>query len=524
MKTKHTLFYTLLFNFFIHGGTAFAQPYIEWEFTHGILEQDEEAEDMILLDDGTYVTAGFISTDFGTLTYDAYVIKWDDDGGILWERSYGGTGNEQAYSIAKTDDGFVLVGFASSTDGDVGENKGQEDVWVLKIDENGDVIWSKVLGGSERDGSYDVAVLDDGSMIIAGYTNSSNQDINPTDYKGGEDAWLVKLDESGNVIWQKTYGGSDNDVARTMSYNADLQQLVIAGFSESIDGDLINNKGKKDIWVWTIHPENGELIWQKNYGGSEDDYGIDIIWTADNDLVFIANISSDDGDVSDYIGAEDVWVVRLDASGNLQWESTFGNPGLDAPKQVLQNMAGDLIVLGVTFDWLIAPPNFLYDLLMVKLDAASGAEMWDTRLGGKGYDFGNAIVQVGDNRYLVAGYSDSLILGDSDKDSVHGADDLWVLQLHEAPTGIQQNLHFTTTVMPTLTTDWLKINLQSPMVGNFQWTLYDKAGRIVHFKKNTCFASDCSDWIEMQGLPTGIYFLEICQQGECATTKVMKTK
>lgn len=182
---------------------------------------------------------------------------------IEWQKTFGGTGNEEAFEIKKTNDnGFIAVGTTTSNDGNVSGNHGMTDAWVTKFDNSGNLQWQKTLGGSNIDGMRSVQQTTDGGYIAAGYTNSADGDI--TANQGLNDLWVVKLDNSGNIQWQKTFGGTKDDTGNNIQQTNDGGYIVI-GNAESTDGDITENQGQSDLWFIKLDA-TGNMQWQKTYG------------------------------------------------------------------------------------------------------------------------------------------------------------------------------------------------------------------------------------------------------------------
>ena len=184
---------------------------------------------------------------------------------IEWERSYGGSSGDFARAIQQTaDGGYIVVGFSHSQDGDVTENHGKFDFWIVKLNLKGNIVWQKSLGGSRADTAHSVQQTTDGGYIVAGYSNSDDGDV--SGHRGMYDYWVIKLDAEGNLIWQRTLGGKGMDMATSVQQTKDGGYIAI-GFSYSDDGDVSGNHGDSDYWVVKLNGE-GDIIWQKSLGGS----------------------------------------------------------------------------------------------------------------------------------------------------------------------------------------------------------------------------------------------------------------
>ena len=183
-------------------------------------------------------------------------------------------------------------------------NHGFFDFWVVKTDGNGVLQWQKCLGGSFDDRATSVYVTGDGGCIVAGYTSSTNGDV--TVMQGYDDFWVVKLNAQGNIIWQKSLGGTDLDRAFSVIETSD-GSIVVAGQTYSTNGNVFGLQGGSDIWVVKLSPFGGSLIWQKCLGGNSYEDAWSIQQTADGGFIVAGGTNSTSGQVSGNQGAQDFW-------------------------------------------------------------------------------------------------------------------------------------------------------------------------------------------------------------------------
>ena len=279
---------------------------------------------------------------------DFWVVKLNGTGVIQWENSYGGELNEYLYGMQPTPDGgYVLAGCTQSVGGQVSGNHGGQDYWVVKINSTGTLQWQKCLGGSNDDFAYGVAVCADGTLIVNGYTTSN--DGNVTGYHGAEDMWVVKLDAGGNVLWQHCLGGSGQDVGWAVVATAD-GGCVAAGYAQSSDGDVVGNHGVGDMWAVSLSSSTGAIRWQGCYGGSSNEFAYNIAATADGGYLLAGSTNSNDGEVTCY-DADSYqmgWVVKTNGTGVLQWETVLGGDFYDEEHSVQPTPDGGAIVGGYT--------------------------------------------------------------------------------------------------------------------------------------------------------------------------------
>jgi hypothetical protein len=256
---------------------------------------------------------------------DGWIIRVDQNGNKLWQVAIGGSGMDEALSVWEMSSYYYVVGNTRSNDGDFNNNKGGQDVWILKLSMNGSKVWLKTFGGTLDDAGMAIQPTSDGNFIIAGYTSSSDGDI--TGNHGGKDALLIKIDADGNKIWSKTFGGTQDDVANSISL---IGGFVFTGYTLSNDGDVLGNHGGTDAWMVKTD-NNGNKVWSRCFGGTQNDVGTFVTGTSEGTYVMAGNTYSNDGDVSGNHGGQDGWLVRANPNdGSIALTKTFGGIQNDA--------------------------------------------------------------------------------------------------------------------------------------------------------------------------------------------------
>ncbi len=261
-------------------------------------------------------------TCFGqTVPFDWLIMEVDNLGDSVWKKTYGGSGTEYCNGMVPTEDkGYIVAGYTSSTDGDISHLKGVADIWVVRLDSVGNIVWEKTYGGSETDGAESIVRTFDGNYLIGGWSGSADGDRN-FNY-GITDAWLIKIDGQGNLLWQKSYGGSSVETAAKIVQTSD-SGFVVAGWSKSDDIDLSQNSGEEDVWIFKID-QTGNLQWQKSFGGSNTDEAEAVACSKEGGYMIVATTESNDGDVVGHHGATDIWAIKLTDSGTLEWQRPIG--------------------------------------------------------------------------------------------------------------------------------------------------------------------------------------------------------
>ncbi len=290
---------------------------ITWSKTYGSSTRDE-AYDIRETFDGGYVMIGRtlgkadgdVSYVYSASKYDYWVVKLRADGSLEWEKTYGGAETDDPGAIRQTaDSGYILVGYANSSDGVATVNKGGSDFWVIKIDKAGTLEWQKSFGGTGADIATDVVQAKDGGYVVVGNTNSQDGDINAF-LHGNVEYWVLKLDDTGRLEWQRILGGTGNDYPRAIERVDD--GYLISGYSASKDGDVTNgyHTSGNDAWIVKLD-EAGTLLWEKSAGGTGNDMGHSVHPTPDGGCIVAGQTQSTDGNVWNHNGGIDMFIVKL---------------------------------------------------------------------------------------------------------------------------------------------------------------------------------------------------------------------
>lgn len=405
---------------------------IDQVFTYGGSLNDS-FQSVAKTNDGGYVVLGYSqSNDFdiqdkSDTSFNFWVTRFSSQHAIIWSKTYGGSSDDRGSDIVATaDGGFAILGYNSSNDGDATTNAGLRDFWILKIDAAGTILWQNSFGFSGSDFGISLMATKDNGLLLSGVldvTASGGQgNSRPVAKHAGGDFWIIKLAQNGTKEWTRYFGGSFTDTAFGVA-ETDTNDYIIVGSSDSNDVDITSNRGTYDFWVIRIDA-GGSLVWEKSFGGSEIDEARGITTTLDGNFLIVGDTRSSDVDVSENNGVADLWLVKIDGSGNLLWEKSIGGANFDSARSIAPSLQNGYLISGSsrssTSDFNNQGQN---DAWILEVDE-SGNVRWQKSVGGSEIDVfydaiqlnENCIVAVGDSRSsdaditLNKGFSDGLLV------------------------------------------------------------------------------------------------------------------
>ena len=339
---------------------------------------------------------------------------------IQWEQNYGGTGRELLLAMQQTSDGgYVMGGLSYSSDTDVGDNNGSSDFWLVKTDAVGNIEWEQNYGGPDWDFLFSLEQANDGGYILAGQTHADGGDV--SQFNAINDYWVVKTDPLGNIEWEQSYGGSMLDFLGSVIQTTDGGYLL-GGETLSDDGNISQNNGDFDCWLVKIDAL-GNIQWEQNYGGTDSERLLfnSIEQTVDGGYIMAATSRSTDGDVSQNLGGDDFWLVKIDALGSIEWEQTYGDSFSENLNTARQTADGGYILAGSVYSITTQSSN----AKVIKTDNMGNVE-WEQEYGGSNDDKFCVLEITEDSGYLLGGWTQS---SDGDFADSYGEADFWLVKI-----------------------------------------------------------------------------------------------
>lgn len=381
--------------------------------------------------------------DPGGFTDDFWVVKIDSLGIKQWDKRFGGTADDYMHSLKQTSDGGYLFGgyTLSGISGDKSEPSwGGHDIWIVKIDSIGNKQWDKRYGGTSNDDLYQLILTTDGGYLLGGFTTSDSSGDMTQHSWGGTDYWIVKIDSTGNKQWDKRFGGSGSDYLFSVIQTNDGGFMLGGESNSEISGDKTEanwdtSGSTDDYWIVRIDM-NGNKLWDKRYGGTKDDYFSSIEQTNDGGYILGGiSISDIDGDKTQpSLGLFDYWIIKVDSSGNKQWDKRFGGNDEETLSSVSQTIDGGYFLAGTSYSSISGDKtenNFLgpVQTWILKTDA-TGLKEWDKTVFTNGTDWQAFGFETQQGNYAIANCTDGGIAGYKTQPS-WGSNDFWIITFED---------------------------------------------------------------------------------------------
>ncbi len=471
---------------------------------------------------------------------DFWIVKLDNKGSKQWDKTIGGDRNDFMRVVQQTADGGYIIGGESLSDqyGEKSQNsRGSNDYWIVKLDAAGIVEWDRTLGGTSFDNLSSLQQTIDGGYIAGGTSRSNISGEKTENNKGSDDFWIIKLDNTGTIEWDKTIGGGDGDMLQALQQTAD-GGYILGGYSSSpASGDKTSgNKGGADYWIVKLNA-TGAIEWDKTIGATLNESLSALQQTADGGYILGGYSSSPaSGDKTEGSkGMDDFWIVKIDELGNVQWDKTIGGNDQDRLLAVRQTIDGGYILSGETNSGMSGDKTETsrgsYDYWVVKTNS-NGKVQWDKTIGGSNYDDHCKVLEVKRNLYVLCGSSFSTVSGDKTGGNRGGnteTRDYWILKLRytKPPVALAANPENTiarkaaSTINPTSTftaaPNPARDRLTIRAAGSATFTLTNATGKTVATQ-----TVNGTGVMQVAHLPAGMYYLKNTATG--TTQKIIIQK
>lgn len=516
---KFLLFFTVILftNYSLNAQTV-------WQNTIGGSGADELV-DLIKTSDGGYLLVGYSDSDIsGDKTEnrkggaDIWIVKTNSTGTVSWDKTLGGSGDDEPYSVIETQDGgYVIAGISDSNiSGDKTENsKGAYfDMWIVKLNSTGTKIWDKTIGGSADDYASSVKETSTGDLVIGGGSESNISGDKTENSRGGYDNWIVKLNNFGTKIWDKTFGGSEDEDFEFLNLTPD-GGYILGAYSESLtSGDKTQDLfGKKDNWIIKVSNTN-TIDWQRDFGGSSNSYNepTDALLTSDGGYLIAGDSDSGIGGNKTVgnKGSDDLWLIKLNNLGVVEWQKDIGGANDDEYPFLIEKPNGNFVISAVSKSDISGDKSensygFNGEIWLVEINSSSSI-LGDKTIGTTDTQYEGRIVLANDGNYVIASGVSSLS-GDNTEAPV-GSVDYWLFKLNQntlSTPEISSNLKLD--IYPVPATNELNISSQQKID---KATIFDVSGKHVFSITNPI------DKIDISKLTNGIYVVKLfSEDGYC---------
>ncbi|PSR53947.1 hypothetical protein AHMF7605_10670 [Adhaeribacter arboris] len=465
---------------------------------------------------------------------DYWIVKTDASGKKLWDQRYGGSDQDYLNRVIQTQDGgYLLAGSSlSGKSGDKSQpSQGDRDFWIVKTDALGNMQWDRTYGGSDFEQFVKVIQLSTGEYVLGGTTKSPvNGDVSQTS-PGLKDYWLVKISSTGKKIWDKRYGGNGDDQLVSFTETRDGGFLLGGESFSNATGDKSQaSRGGSDFWAVRVD-KDGKKLWDKTFGGSNQDAIASVSRSAGDTFVLAGTsfspISGERSQTNQ--GKDDFWIVKIDAQGQKIWDKAFGGSDHDQLEASTTLADGSTILAGTTWSEISGDKTQASqganDYWLVKINA-SGAQQWDKRFGGGSFEEVRTVFLTQDGGLLIGGRSDSGESGDKTQPS-QGETDYWLVKVSPdslankvtivarianpvSPSTVKvENLNLT--AYPNPSQDKVTINFILPQTQTASVKVYDSQGKEITTLFTGQAQANQTYQVQWQGssYKAGLYFLQL---------------
>ncbi len=509
----------LYFVTFLPALSLYAQlPAIDWQRTLGGTGF-EQAVDVSQLQDNNFIAVGITKSTNGDVTafyggYDIWMVKLDNTGNILWQKTFGGSADDTVENVSRTSDGgFLVIGNTKSTNGSFSDNDSTNPphvrIFCAKFDTDGTLIWKKFVGPLDGGFGEGISETSDGGYICVSYVYNAPPG-NPS--AGSYDVMVTKLTAGLGTSWEQTFGGSGGDSAWRVIENT-AGEYLFTGTTMSGHNNLLQNNGNSDIWFVKLDA-SGRLVWQRNYGGPGFDTPKNLIQTVDGGYLLINTGQGAGGDITESFGGDDAWAIKTDSEGVMEWQHSYGGLGMEDVR-VIYPWQGGYVIGGSTTSAAINNITVAgygnRDFWVFKIDQY-GALDWNIKYGGSGDDYLFGFSGALDGGFIMGGWTYSNDGQVSGNHSTNQAD-YWVVKLNDGNLNVQPAKVEGIGAYPNPAYEQLNF---TGIKGDTSIEVFDVTGRYVQQLK-------CNNGIaNVSTLTKGVYILKLYTGTQTAVIKFIK--
>lgn len=466
---------------------------VHWQKTLGA--QGEDAlNDMVKDANNNFYVVGSTQT-AGSQTMDILVSKFSETGIEIWSKTIGESGDDHGIAIELVNDELFVLASSTSSTGIFTGNLGREDIHLIRLNTSGNLLGSTHFGGNFADIPTDLSKTANGDLLIAAHSKSTEGffDVN----KGQNDMWIVQVNRLGDLIWKRNYGGTDEDFS-TKVQELPNGEIVFSGHSASFDGDITLNYGDFDLSLFKL-ASSGAILWEQNYGGQQSEISIDLLINEEGHIFMAGNTQSLSFDVSKNAGFSDAWVLEINASnGEIIWEATHGSEFSDYTTSLKMGANNQLYLMGTTNAPMFhgEQSNGNDDVWLAQVNSPESIDHL-ALFGGDEFESVSNFCVNSDGSILMIGTSNS----QNDLFSTNkGKSDGWITKLKLNTQ--HSNSNEAVSAHPNPTSGMVYLNhLQT----SDQIIVYNAMGQIVESFQATAF----TQVLDLRNVTSGVYFVKV---------------
>jgi len=471
--------------------------------------------------------------------YESWILELDLLGNIVNDKCIGGSENDLFHDIELYEDWIYFYGSTKSTDGDAQSPQigGLNDLWVVKTDLELNIVWERKYGNLGPIQPIVAKATSSGGLVFAAEFNTQGGgDV--SNFYGIQDIWVCKIDAEGDIIWETTLGNQNYNILGDLIIKENGHVVVLGGTDAT--GGMIecnfHGEYNQNLWITELNME-GEMLWQECYGGSKHEQGFDIIKEG-NGYTILGVTSSNDGDVSGNHGwdSSDIWLYQIDSIGNLNWQKCFGGADHENGLSIFKTQSNGYVLIGisdsndgdVTHNHCWPSGTCKLDPWIVVIDSARNI-LWENTFGGlqNGTMSRNSAVQIGEMDFVVTSqkYDEYEEYGGITSDfdctpyPIENEYSAWIFRLYDPDMGIdfENELYETITVFPNPTQNKISVKLPTEIFESVPVKLIDLQGVVLI---ETIIIPRKSE-MSIKGIKPGIYFIQLYFQERWITKKIV---